>query len=95
VTGSNVHFEALQRLSCAYRAPYGCVNRAISKHFDEFLLWIRRFYDVSSSSFNRADEHDIGEAAGPPDSAHELRIRISDSDANSAARLRGAALKLP
>jgi hypothetical protein len=95
VTGSNLQFEVLQRLSCTYRAPYSCVNRAIYKHFDEFLLWLRRFYDVSSRSFNIPDEDNIGEAAGPRYSAHEPRICISDSDANSAPGLRGAALKLP
>jgi hypothetical protein len=36
VTGSNLQFEVLQRLSCTYRAPHGCVNRAVDKHFDEF-----------------------------------------------------------
>jgi hypothetical protein len=95
VTGSDLQFEVLQRLLCTYRAPYGCVNRAVHKHFDKFLLWLWSFYDVSSRSFNMPDEHNIGEAPGPRDSAHEPRICISDSDANSAPRLRGAALKLP
>jgi hypothetical protein len=95
VTDSHLKFEVQQRLSCTYRAPYSCVNRAIDKHFDEFLLWFRRFYDVSSRSFNIPDEDNVGEAAGPRYSAHEPRICISDSDANSAPGLRGAALKLP
>jgi peptidoglycan/xylan/chitin deacetylase (PgdA/CDA1 family) len=59
VTGSNLQFEVLQRLSCTYRAPYGSVNRAVDKHFDEFLLWLSRFYDVSSRSFNIPDEYNI------------------------------------
>jgi hypothetical protein len=94
LVGACLLFELLQRLSRTDRTSNCCIDRAIDKHFDEFLLRLRRPYDVSSRLSNVAHEHNIRKAPHLRHRAQQVWVTLSHPYADSALRSRSESRKL-